>query len=402
MKKIAVIGGGASGLMAAITAAKNGADVTVFEKNDRIGKKILQTGNGKCNYTNLDMDDSYFYSSSDNGIIKKILSKFNEKDTIAFFENLGIVPRNRNGGIYPYPETATAILDVLRMEVERLGIKLSLSNTIDSIKEKGTGFIVNSTFFDRIIIAAGGKSAPKTGSDGDGYKIAKRFGHKPLKALPALTQLISNEKYFKSISGVRAEAYLSLYIDGRFIKKSHGELQLTDTGLSGICSFELSSLISRGIDSKRKAEVEINFFNDLSKKDFAELLRKRIKLQPERPAELLFTGIFNKKLSLLFLKMAAVSLNKNSGSLNEKELATLSDSVCSFRVVISSVGDFAKSQVTSGGVPLNEVNENLESKKKKGLFFAGEVLDVDGICGGYNLQWAWSSGFSAGKAAAFD
>nr|MCR4743629.1 aminoacetone oxidase family FAD-binding enzyme [Lachnospiraceae bacterium] len=334
MKKIAVIGGGASGLMAAITAAKNGADVTVFEKNDRIGKKILQTGNGKCNYTNLDMDDSYFYSSSDNGIIKKILSKFNEKDTIAFFENLGIVPRNRNGGIYPYPETATAILDVLRMEVERLGIKLSLSNTIDSIKEKGTGFIVNSTFFDRIIIAAGGKSAPKTGSDGDGYKIAKRFGHKPLKALPALTQLISNEKYFKSISGVRAEAYLSLYIDGRFIKKSHGELQLTDTGLSGICSFELSSLISRGIDSKRKAEVEINFFNDLSKKDFVELLRKRIKLQPGRPAELLFTGIFNKKLSLLFLKMASVSLNKNSGSLNEKELAALADSVCSLRVVI--------------------------------------------------------------------
>ncbi len=402
MRKIAIIGGGASGLMAAITAARFGASVTIFEKNERVGKKILQTGNGKCNYTNEEMSVSKFYSSTDNGLIEKVLSDFDEKKVILFFEELGIVPRKRNGGIYPYPETASAVLDVLRMEAGRLGIRLKESANITEIKNEAASFLLAGEQFDRIIISTGGKSAPKTGSDGEGYKLAKKFGHKIIKPLPALTQLKSDKSCFKSLTGVRAEASLSLYIDGKFSKSSHGELQLVNYGLSGICSFELSSIVARAVDRGRKCEVVVNFFEDYSKKSFLELIKKRIGLHGERAAEQLLTGLFNKKLALVFLKEASINLNLRADKISEKALNSLAESVCAFRVPITATGDFSKSQVSSGGVNLTEVNDRLESKKIKGLFFAGEVLDVDGICGGYNLQWAWSSGYCAGKAAAVD
>ena len=179
-------------------------------------------------------------------------------------------------------------------------------------------------------------------------------------------------------------------------------MQLVNYGLSGICSFELSSIVARAVDRGRKCEVVVNFFEDYSKKSFLELIKKRIGLHGERAAEQLLTGLFNKKLALVFLKEASINLNLRADKISEKALNSLAESVCAFRVPITATGDFSKSQVSSGGVNLTEVNDRLESKKIKGLFFAGEVLDVDGICGGYNLQWAWSSGYCAGKAAAVD
>ena len=388
--------------MAAITAARSGAGVTVYEKNDRVGKKILQTGNGKCNYTNEDMSAEKFYSSTDNGLIEKVISEFDEKRVISFFEELGIVPRKRNGGIYPYPETATAVLDVLRMEVGRLGVRLRESNDISDIKIKDGVFYISGEKYERVIISTGGKSAPKTGSDGEGYRIAKKFGHKIIKPLPALTQLKSDMKLFKSITGVRAEASLSLYIDGKYVRTSHGELQLVDYGLSGICSFELSSIAVRTLDKGQKCEVIINFFEDYPKDRLIEMMKNRISLHGERTAEQLLTGLFNKKLAVIFLKQSSIDLNMRADKITDKGLKSLAESVTAFRVPVTAVGDFNKSQVTCGGISLSELKGNLESKKIKGLFFAGEILDVDGICGGYNLQWAWSSGYCTGKAAAVD
>lgn len=402
MKKIAIIGGGASGLMAAITAARNGASVTIFEKNDRVGKKILQTGNGKCNYTNIDMSAEHFHSSTDNGMIKSVLSDFNENSVIDFFEDLGIIPRKRNNGIYPFPETAAAVLDVLRMELERLGVKVVTESAVRDIKIKNGRFMVSGEIFDKVIISTGGKAAPKTGSDGDGFKLAKSFGHKIIKPLPALTQLKSNADYFKGISGVRTEATLCLYIDEKPVKRSHGELQLVDSGFSGICSFDLSSLAARAIADGKRCSILVNFFKDYESKEFAELLRKRIELHSERTAEQLFTGLFNKKLISLFLRKASISHAAAAGELKERDIRNLADLVCSFKADIDGVGDFNKAQVSSGGISLRELTGELESKKQKGLFFAGEVVDVDGICGGYNLQWAWSSGYCTGKAAAVD
>ena len=402
MKKIAVIGGGASGLMAAIAAAGEGASVTIFEKNDRVGKKILQTGNGKCNYTNTNMIPECFYSSTDNGLISKILSSFDEKKVVDFFEKLGIVPRIRNGGIYPYPETATAVLDVLRMEIDRLGIRVKELYHLTDLKKINDKFIIKNEKFDNVILSTGGKSAPKTGSDGEGYKIAKKFGHKIIKPLPALTQLKSEAGYFKSLSGVRAEATLSLYIEDEFIRSSHGELQLVDSGLSGICTFELSSLASRALNEGKRVSLRINFFKDYSKTQFFEFLKKRIEMYPERTAEQILTGIFNKKLALTLLKLSSVKSSTVVNKIAEDNLSLIADNVSAFRVEINDVGDFNKSQVTSGGISLLELTDKLESCKCRGLYFAGEILDVDGICGGYNLQWAWSSGYCAGRAAAND
>ncbi len=402
MIKLCVIGGGASGMMAAICAARAGASVTLFEKNDRLGKKILSTGNGKCNYTNEIMNASFFHSSTESGFISDVLSRFSEQDTIQFFEELGIVPKVRMHGLYPNSETATAILDVLKLELERLKVTINTGCGKVKIEKKEKSFIVRGEQFDRCIVAVGGKAAPKTGSDGDGYFIAKKFGINVIDALPALVPLESDASWIKNVAGVRASAELSLYIDNKFIHKSFGELQLTDYGISGICTFELSSDASKAIDQGKKCFVYVNFLPGYDKKKTCELLTQRQNRLKERTVSDFFTGLFNDKLSSVFTKKCGIKPDVAVAKLTDKQISGLADTITALYVPIKGTCGFDKSQTTSGGIDIRELNKNFECNKVPGLYFIGEVTDVDGICGGYNLQWAWAGGYIAGKAAAND
>ncbi|MCR4890743.1 MAG: aminoacetone oxidase family FAD-binding enzyme [Lachnospiraceae bacterium] len=408
-KRIAIIGAGASGMVAAIKAAGAGAAVTLLEKNDRVGKKILQTGNGRCNYTNLNMNSSFFRSGGREkgfeGFVSSVLSRFSERDTIAFFEGLGIRPKDKNGYVYPYPEAASAILDALRMEIGRLPIRLLTESPVTGVEKRGKAFSLGiegkrlREDFDAVIVATGGLAAPKTGSTGDGYGIAGDFGIRVVPPLPALTFIHSRDACFRSLAGIRAEAGLRLLQDGRVLDESRGELQLTEKGLSGICSFQLSGRIARLLSEGKHCEVRINFLPDLDWQACFNYLRERQAAFGQRKAEEFFIGVFHKKLGQALLKRCGIGLQAQVSELKERDLHRLCDEIHSFKVEAEGTGDFQRAQVTSGGIALSELDSSLMASRVPGLYFIGEAVDVDGICGGYNLQWAWASGAIAGEAA---
>ncbi len=399
--RIAVIGGGAAGLMAAIFASREGSIVTLFEKNDRVGRKLLQTGNGKCNFTNINMDESFYHgSAAEAGLVKKVLEGFSAEDCAAFFKSLGVESRERKGCLYPYPETASAVLDVLRFECERLGVNICIDREIKAIKFMKPNYSVGDFSFNAVIIATGGLAAPKTGSTGDGYGMAKAFSLSVNKPLPALTLLKTSDKWFKGVEGIRAEAGLRLFVDGKAAGESRGELQLIKEGVSGICAFDLSGAAARALDAGLEVSLSIDFLPNIEAAAVYDYLKERRDGHPERRAEFFFTGLFHKRLSELFLRKAGIAGAKAVACLTDKDIAGLSHIISGLRLNIDGTGDFSRCQVTCGGVMAKELNDNLMAKKSPGLFFCGEVVDADGPCGGYNLQWAFSSGVAAGRAAA--
>ena len=402
--EVCIIGGGASGMTAAIAAARQGARVTILEHMDRIGKKILSTGNGKCNLTNLVQEPSC-YRSSQEQLPFSVIQAFNEKDVIAFFSSLGIFTKNKNGYMYPHSEQASAVLDVLRMELSRLQVQVICSIAVTKIEKKRENFFIytdqETLKADRLILATGSKAAPVTGSDGSGYALAKAFGHHIIKPLPALVQLYGEGSYFKSLTGVRTDAKVTLYIDGKETVSDRGEVQMTDYGISGIPVFQVSRYAERALDKKREVISVLDFMPDFNEEIFLRFLMKRAEENMHKTLEEFFIGIFHKKLITVLLKESGFSSSKPVSSMKERDFQRLV-SVCKFfEIPITGTKPFENAQVCSGGVDLKEINCNtMESVLVKHLFFAGEILDVDGKCGGYNLQWAWSSGYIAGYCAA--
>jgi predicted Rossmann fold flavoprotein len=401
MNKIAVIGGGASGLMAAITAAKNGAQVCIFEHKDRVGKKILSTGNGRCNFTNLKQEPACYYSENEQFPLN-IIKQFGVQETISFFLNLGIYSKNRNGYLYPYSDQASAVLDVLRIEVEKLGIEVKTEEKCRKISFGKKGFIVSTNGGEytaqKVILAAGSKAYPVSGSDGSGYTVSKQLGHTLIPVLPALVQLKCKEKFYKEIAGVRAEGCVSLYADNECLAKDKGEIQLTNYGISGIPVFQVSRFAAMGLYEKKRVVALINFMPDFTEKQFMAFLTNRIALGKSKKAEDFLIGLFHKKLSVLWLKLSGIDREKKIGDCTEDEIRLLACHIQNFRTEITDTNSFEQAQVCRGGIDTREVNpDTLESLLIPGLYFAGEILDVDGICGGYNLQWAWSSGYVAGR-----
>lgn len=402
-KKIAVIGGGASGMMAAITAAKGGADVTVYEGNERVGKKILATGNGKCNFSNRNMGEEHFYAS-DPSLVRKVLDNFSVQDTEDFFSDLGMLIRDKEGYLYPASEQAGTVLDVLRMELERLNIRVITEakvKTVCLIKE-GCFLVVNDKqeeIYDSVILACGSQASPKTGSDGSGYKLAKTLGHKVSKVVPALVQLHTQEK-LKAVSGVRAQAQIKLFVDGKEIAIESGELQLTDAGVSGIVVFQLSRLAAYALTEKKPVSLVIDFLRGYTQEQYQSFKEQRLTSLKNRTVEQFFTGMLNKKLMQYFIKQAGLDFDTPVAKADTKKINQVFALCKNWRVHVTDTHPFDAAQVCAGGVLLSEVNNKLESKIHPGLYFAGELLDVDGKCGGYNLQWAWSSGYTAGLNAA--
>ena len=404
MKNIVIIGGGASGLVAAIFAAKSGKKVCIIEKNNVCGKKILATGNGRCNYWNEEQSILH-YRSNNIDLVKEILSNKNKEMILEFFEEIGILPKIKNGYYYPFSNQAITMQKALVLEVEKLNIDIKTNMIIKDIKNIGDKFIIltedeTNIKADRIILATGSKAAPKTGSDGIGYKISKNFNHSIINPLPALVQLKANESFLKQWEGVRADVAITLIENNKKLAEEKGEIQLTNYGVSGICIFNLSGRVARGLADGKKEKIEINFLEGLDIKSEDEFVRwfalRNQKIKNRTIGELL-EGVLNYKLVNVLLKRAKLNDKDKWNEIDEKSKIKLAKNVIKFDLDIIGTNSFDKAQVCSGGIPLNEIDiKTMESKKQKGLYIVGELLDVDGDCGGYNLEWAWITGMIAG------
>lgn len=395
MKKVFIIGGGASGLTAAIKASKNGNNVTIFEKNNKLGKKILITGNGKCNYWNENQDLSNYHSSGD---YKKIVNQMNLVKAHAFLDSIGIIPYIKNGYYYPNSQQAISVVNALVDEATANGVKF-INEEVKSVEKKENKFIINNRYSsDILIIATGGMASPKTGSDGFGYEIGKKFGHSIIKPLPALVGL-EVEENIKDLSGIRFLGEIKLKIDNNIVQTEIGEIQINDYGFSGIPVMQLSSKASKALDEEKNVSVVINYLPNIASDILG--LRSFIKTQNKhlnnRCMSQILDQLFNYKLSNYLLDKSKINQNAAVEKLTNDELDLLCHNILSNNYTITKNHGFENAQVTSGGISLNEVNpETLESIKEKGLYFCGEVLDVDGACGGYNLSFAWLSGLIAG------
>ncbi len=414
MEEIIIVGGGASGLMAAIVAARSikavmskatdmpNKKVTILEHKDKVGKKILATGNGRCNYTNSFMDTSCFRSDNID-FVNEALDKFSYEETVDFFMNLGVLPKEIKGYIYPNSEQALSVLKALELEAIELGVNIVCDIDVSNIKKTNDNFIIQTSSgkytCKQVILATGGCSSPNLGSDGSGLRIAKNLGHRIIKPLPALVQLRSDEKYFKMIAGVRVDGHIGVYVNDELITSELGELQFTKYGVSGIPILQTSRFVSKALDQSKKVMLKIDLLADFDWKATMDLLENRIHINSYKNMEELFYGLFNNKLVLCILKRTGISEKLLCKNIEKKQLINLVNMVKSFNVTINGTNSFDQSQVTAGGVDTSQVDpDTMESRIIKGLYFCGEILDVDGTCGGYNLQWAWSSGYLAGRS----
>lgn len=401
-----IAGAGASGLMAAICAARSGVRVTVLEQKKEPGKKILATGNGKCNYTNLLQTPSCYRSSAEEALVTDIRERFSCEDTIGFFRELGIVPFQKNGYVYPYSGQASSVLQVLLLELKRLNVTVCTDETVKEIRpgKNGAFDVISASrkwHAKKVILACGGKASPKLGSDGSGYELAKRLGHQILTVAPALTGLKADGMDFKMTAGVRTPAKVDLYIDDRLVCSDCGELQLTAYGISGIPVFQISRYATLALKKRQSVTAVIQYVPDLfeNMEQLEEELRNRRK--PEKTCGELLTGFLNQKLAFALLSFAGIKAEQPSVEFSEKQLKQLARAIWGQKLTITGDTGMEHAQVSAGGVCLEEIwPETMESRKMPGIFLAGEILDVDGICGGYNLQWAWTTGYLAGNAAA--
>lgn len=479
-RTVAVIGGGAAGMMAAIEAARAGAIVTLIEKNPQLGKKLATTGNGRCNYTNFDMEDRIGgkFRGFHPEFATPALDVLPPEAVLDWFRAIGVEPRFRGSYVYPNSDQASAVVDALREELHRLSVKVHYNAEVKSVQRIDTDTEVSTAkasmpgkaasaseirekrdagYFmiqctdavvkaDRVILAAGSKAAPKTGSNGDGYFIARKLGHTIVPYVPALCGIRCAGDAFRALAGIRTEAALELVVDGHSVDREAGELQLVDYGISGIPVFQLSRYAAYALQEGKKTAVYINFLPGFTEagavrnskrassasgistievsaaknaqnartevsccaakaedpKDLTiQLYRQRQQRLAGRKMESFFTGLLHQKLGQLLLRMASVRPELPVAELSEKQLRSLASLSVRFKAECVEMNGFLQAQVVAGGVDTTEVDPStMASRLVPGLYFAGEVLDIDGICGGYNLQWAWASGFVAGRHAA--
>lgn len=389
MKEICIIGGGAAGLTAAITIARRGKKVTIIESMDKCGKKLSITGNGRCNYYNENQKIEKYHSNNPE-LIKKIITQENLEKVNVFFNSLGIIPTIKDGYYYPFSKNASTILNALIYEAKRLNVEIINNVKVEKIIKKDF-YIINpdkeKIEAKKIIITTGSKAAPKTGSDGSGYDLAMNLGHKIIKPTPSLVSLKGNENYFKKWSGVRTEVILSFEKEGSIIKEN-GEIQLTDQGISGIVTFNMSNYVTKG------DIIKINFL-PFVKEDKKNWIKKLKKLN--YPINETLERILNYKLVNVIIKKTKLQTN-DFNKLTDKELNNLINNLFDFEFKVTELGSFDKAQVCKGGIPLTQINTNtFESQIVKNLYFAGEIIDINGDCGGYNLTFAWISGIKVGE-----
>lgn len=390
MKKVVIIGGGASGMMAAIQAARTGAAVTLLEHNEKPGKKILATGNGRCNLTNLVQEPSR-YRSSQPDFPWKIITQYPLEDTLAFFSELGIYTKDRNGWVYPYSDQAAGVAQVLELEARHQKVKIKTTEEVtDIFREDGQYLVKTATWqypCDSVIISCGSSASNVEGSSTTGYELAEKLGHTVVKPLPSLCGIRGKDNYYAKWAGSRMDGCITLEIEGETVGEEQGEILFTEYGISGIGVFQLSRYAVRGTDEGKIATYHLDLMPQLTKEELVKLLLDRQQAGSyKNPQELL--------IGLLPRKMIDVLVKKTYEP--EKIAERLKD----WQVPVKGAYALQQAQICSGGVDPRELTEQLESRLHPGIYFTGEVIDVDGPCGGYNLQWAWSSGAVAGRVAA--
>ncbi len=405
---VLIIGAGAAGLTAAITAARAGASVLVLNHHAVPGKKLLSTGNGKCNFTN-EYQDISCYRSDCPELVKKALDFFDKEDTLAFFAQMGVAVRAKNGYYYPANDQAAAIRSALLAENEHLGVEIKNEINITSVEKTADGFTVNTEkgIFKSgsLILAAGGMAAPATGSDGSGYEIAKSLGHSIISPLPALVPLITMDRWLKKVAGVRCRAVVTLLVDGAVVAGDEGELQLNASQVSGIPVFQVSRYASIALKERRRVEVSLDFYPELDKDGVAETLIKFAeRMGSYKNWRDILSGVLNSKLAGMICDRLKLPKEPVQESKDANHIPAVANRIAAQMkntvVSITGTGYMSHAQTTCGGVPLKEISADMSSLLVKNLYFAGEILNVDGICGGYNLQWAWTSGAIAGFSAA--
>lgn len=396
---VAVIGGGAAGLMAALTAAQNGNRVFLLERQARVGRKLLATGNGRCNLSNAsDPEGRYHGEGSDFPLTA--LKGFDYTETIAFFRSLGLVTTvERDGRVYPFSDQAGSVVDVLRLSCDAAGVVTRTDfNVIRITPKSGGGFEAASDdevlTADRVIVCCGGLAGGKLGGTKSGIELLKALGHSCTKLYPALVQLKTDNSLVRALKGVRADSAIELRKAGEALARSAGEVQFTDYGLSGPAVFEISRAASTGGEG---LAVHLDLLRFMSQEETEEMLHERQRSMPEQTTENLLTGILHNRLGRTVLKSAELPLTLPLSSLTGGDLRRIASAAKDFVCPVTGVLGFEGAQVTAGGVRTAEFSpDTMESRLVPGLYAAGEVLDVDGDCGGYNLQWAWSSGRLAG------
>ncbi len=399
--EIVIIGAGASGLVAGYFAKNGSNNVTILERFNKSAKKILVTGNGRCNYWNEDFNNNHFHSTNQN-FIKEVNTLKNRNEVLDFFNTIGIVPTIKNGYYYPMSKEASSVRDALLYNTLFNNVNIIANSNVKDIKKDNNRFIIKyndneSIVADKVIIATGSNSYYK--DENLGYKFCKKLGHNIIKVMPSLVQLTGVGNYFKQWAGVRNSAKVEIYVDNNLEKTEEGEIMLTDFGVSGICIFNLSGIANRALDEDKEVYLRINFLPEINNlRDFLDERSKHVIDNLEGFLE-----------SLLNHKLIATILNKNQltgkkwNDLSEYEKIILVNELSNFKLEISGSKSFIDSQVCTGGVDTSEINpKTFESKICKGLYIVGEVLDVDGDCGGYNLGFAWLSGMIAGKSVSDD
>ncbi len=392
--KIAVIGGGASGIASAIYAKRINKknSVTVFERSDRILKKLLATGNGRCNLSNTDVSDKNYFSSN-NEIVKEIISQYSSEEEKAFFESIGIMFAEEDGRIYPYSRRASAVLDALRFECEHLGINIRTNAFINKIERSGNRFVINDEVFDKVILSVGGNSAPSFGTDGNGIKLLSSLGHNAKKFTYALSPVKVRENT-KSLKGIRAKGSITLIKNGKTERSETGEIQFTDYGLSGIAMMQLSRSVNAG------DVLSIDLIPETDKEAIFNMLKNRKTTLAHLSSEDFLTGFLHKALGQYILNILKINAKKPSGELSEKDIMRLSDLIKTLSFTAMELVGKEQSQASCGGAYLTEFNPNtLESLKCPNFYCTGELLDAVGDCGGYNLHWAWTTASIAGTSA---
>ena len=413
MKHIVIIGGGVSGMTAAITAAEHGpsARITILEHKAELGKKILVTGNGRCNLTNHRMTEAC-YRSEDPRWIKHLTERFRWQDTVRFFEDLGLPVRDRDGYVYPRSNQASSVRRILVRRLKELQVQVILGAHVSGVIPVAGGFEVwfstggvrKKCSASRVILSSGGKAAPVQGSDGSGYSIARSFGHTIVPVVPALVQLKIENHPLAKAAGVRTEAKVAVTIDGKEAAQDTGELQITSYGLSGIPVFQVSRYAARGLLEQKKVAVQLDLVPEMSENQLRLFFRQRQQhlgsICQSLTLEDYLCGIFPDKLIIPVLKQAKLSGRIRVPDLEHSQMDLLVSACKNISLSVEDTNGFENAQVCAGGVSTGEIlPATMESCLQPGLFLAGEVLDVDGICGGYNIHHAVISGMIAGKSA---
>jgi len=397
---ICIIGGGAAGMAATITAAGNGHRVLLLERQARVGRKLLSTGNGRCNLTNLQAGLSSHYHG-DASLAGSVLGRaeLNAAATLDWFASLGLLTTAEDSGrVYPYSNMAGSVLDVLRYALENPLIQVCTGCTVTGIRVKNNSFTVvadNESFTaDRVILATGGAAGAKLGGVMDGYRLARDLGHHRTALFPSLVQLKTDPTYPRSLKGVKAQAAVSILRGGEILGRAEGEILFTEYGVSGPAVFDVSRSVSTGGDG---LVCQLDLLPEWDEEQTLSWLRQRQKDMARQESQLLLTGLFHTRLGQVVCKASGFTA-QIAESLTESDLRAIAGTIHHFCLPVTGTCGFDQAQVTAGGLRTDEFDpESLQSRLVPGFYACGEVLDVDGDCGGYNLQWAWSSGRLAGQ-----